>query len=304
MNQAQHRLGPRITEGVVGGYFSYTALVALAVPLDRGVFILSVCTSVVAVAVAVGMSRSRIGAVSGHLRNGLAVGAVLVAYRQIGWFAQPIDDHSLEREWLQWDHLILVDWGFAALIESSGPWLPGFLEFLYLFTYAIGPAGLLLLYLWGIEDRSDRFLAPFVASAVLAYALYPYFPSEPPRTVFPGDLVGPYDTVFRRVNLWILAGGGIHTSVFPSGHVSSAFGAAFGLLWAAPDRRAWGFVAIGIATAIAIATVYGRYHYAVDAAAGLGVSAIASLACVAVFHHRRSSRAVRDPAGATTSREK
>lgn len=303
MDQTTHGLGPRITEWVVGGYFSYTALLALAVPLEWGKLILAVCTSVVAVTVAVGMSRSRIGTVSGHLRNGLAIGAVLVAYRQIGWFAQPIDDHSLERDWLQWDHLILVDWGFAALIESGGPWLPGFLEFLYLFTYAIGPAGLVLLYLWEMEDRSDRFLAPFVASAVLAYALYPYFPSEPPRTVFPEDLVGPYDTVFRRVNLWILAGGGIHTSVFPSGHVSSSFGAAFGLLWAAPERRAWGFTAIGVATAIAIATVYGRYHYAVDAAAGLGTSAIASLACVAAFHHLGSSGQVRDRAGATTSRD-
>ena len=220
------------------------------------------------------------------MRNLLPLGGVLVAYTQMGWFAQPTTNFALEEAWVRWDRLILDDWGVSEAIEVLGPVVPGTLEFLYLLTYAVAPIGLLLLYSKGLLGRADRFLAIYVASAVLAYALYPFFPSEPPRTVFPGDLSGPYETMFKQFNWWLLGGAGIHTSVFPSGHVSSAFGVGFGLLLAAPERKLWGGAMTALAAGIAVATVYCRYHYAVDAVAGLATSAAASLACVVAFRCR------------------
>ena len=104
--------------------------------------------------------------------------------------------------------------------------------------------------------------------------------------MFPGELFPSYDTLFRRLNWWILGGAGIHTSVFPSGHVSSAFGCAFGLLLALPERRVFGVTMTVVACGIAVATVYGRYHYAVDALAGLAVSAAVAAACVVIFNRR------------------
>ncbi len=278
---------PRVTEWILAGYFSYTGVLALFLPLPNPVRWLSVCTSIGALAVLYGFRRRPSRRLFRVLRDVLPLGGVLLAYRQIGWFAQPHADFHLEEAWVRWDRLILTDWGVFDAIESLGPVVPGLLEFLYLLTYAVGPIGLLILFLRGVAERADEFLAFFVASAVAAYALYPYFPSEPPRTVFPGELFGTYDTVFRRFNWWILGGAGIHTSVFPSGHVSAAFGVGFGLLFAMPERRSWGFAMTVVAAGIAVATVYGRYHYAVDAVAGVATSMIASLACACAFRLRR-----------------
>ena len=93
--------------------------------------------------------------------------------------------------------------------------------------------------------------------------------------MFPGEDAPAINTVFRRFNWWLLGGGGIHTSVFPSGHVSHAFAGAFGMLQVLPQRGWVGRALVGLAISIALATVYGRYHYAVDAVAGLGVALVA-----------------------------
>jgi len=68
---------------------------------------------------------------------------------------------------------------------------------------------------------------------------------------------------------------GIHTSCFPSGHVAAAFSAAFGMRQALPERPWVSRVLLTMALLIALATVYGRYHYGADAAAGFAVAVFA-----------------------------
>jgi membrane-associated phospholipid phosphatase len=112
----------------------------------------------------------------------------------------------------------------------------------------------------------------YLAGTLGAYALFPYFPSEPPRTVFATVDLPHIITVVRRFNLWILGGYSIHSSVFPSAHVSSAFSAAWALLVTVPQRKWIGGLMAFYAVSVAVATIYGRYHYAADAVAGLAVS--------------------------------
>lgn len=281
---------PRLTEWILCGYFAYTLALALLMELESGVRIQAACASLLALAVLHYLGRFPVRYVPTPLRNLLPIAGVLLAYKQMGWFARPQESRALEESWVRWDRMLLADWGVGGAIESLGPIVPGCLELLYLLTYVVGPAGLLMLIACRHLDRADRYLAFFVASAVAAYALYPYFPSEPPRTVFPGEMFGPYDTVFRKLNWWILGRGGIHTSVFPSGHVSSACGVGFGLLFALPERKIFGIAMTGLAIGIAVATVYGRYHYAVDALAGLLTSGVASLACAYAFRRRDAMR--------------
>ncbi len=96
------------------------------------------------------------------------------------------------------------------------------------------------------------------------------------RTFFAGSDLPSVMTPLRRFNLWIVNGYGIHSSVFPSAHVSSAFSAAWALLLYLPERKIFGWRMLIYAASVAVATVYGRYHYAVDAVAGLGVSVLAA----------------------------
>ena len=134
--------------------------------------------------------------------------------------------------------------------------------------YALPPCGLAILYLNGRRDAAGQFVTVVLLSVLLCYAQFPFWPSEPPRVVFAGLDLPSYNTMFRRFNLWILGNYGIHTSVFPSAHVAGALSTAFGLRLAMPERKRVSRLFFVMAALIAIATVYGRYHYLADATCG------------------------------------
>ena len=81
-------------------------------------------------------------------------------------------------------------------------------------------------------------------------------------------------TPLRQLNLWLLGDYGIHSSVFPSAHVSSAFSAAWAFFAFLPERKRIGWGMLIYAVSVAVATIYGRYHYAADVAAGIAISLI------------------------------
>ena len=227
------------------------------------------------------------------LRDWLPLGLILLAYREMGWFALPHQLSLLESQWVRWDRLVL-NRGGRALVESLGPVLPSILEIAYALVYALPPCGLAILYLNGRRDAAGQFVTVVLLSVLLCYAQFPFWPSEPPRVVFAGWDLPSYSTIFRRFNLWVLGSYGIHTGVFPSAHVAGALSTAFGLRLAMPERKRLFRLFFGIAALIAIATVYGRYHYLADATFG---AVIASIVPVLAMLSRREHFLLR--AGAT-----
>jgi membrane-associated phospholipid phosphatase len=210
------------------------------------------------------------------MRDWLPLGMILVAYREMGWFAVPHKGALLESRWVVWDRLVL-DHGARAAIESLGRLIPSILEIAYALVYALPPLALGILYLSGRMEKAGQFLTVVLFSVLLCYAQFPFWPSEPPRVVFAGLDLPSYVTVFRRFNLWMLGNYGIHTSVFPSAHVAGALSAAFGLRLAMPEGK-WAYRSLFvIAVLIAIATVYGRYHYLADAICGALLACIVNL---------------------------
>jgi membrane-associated phospholipid phosphatase len=173
--------------------------------------------------------------------------------------------------------LLLDGWGLRGIIESGGVLIPAYLEVCYLLVYAVGPVTIVIVYALYKRELVDRVLVVYLAGTLTAYALFPYFPSAPPRTVFPTADLPAVITPFREFNIWLLGGYGIHSSVFPSAHVSSAFAAAWALLVFLRERKWLGWIMLGYAVSVTIATVYGRYHYAVDALAGFALSVVAGL---------------------------
>ena len=215
---------------------------------------------------------------------------ILAAYREMDWFTPAHRDYRLEKIWIAWDHRLLEGWHLRAAIERTGAWLPFLLEASYTSLYVITPLSLLLLYRYGQRAAVDRFWMAVLSGTLLAYALFPFFPSAPPRVVFPGADSPSILTAPRRLNLWLTGNFGIHSSVFPSAHVSAALACAWALLCVLPARRgiAWSVAALGLA--IAVAAVYGRYHYAADVAAGALISLIAFPAAL-----RRSDKSYSAP---------
>ena len=94
-----------------------------------------------------------------------------------------------------------------------------------------------------------------------------------PSHVPAADAVGrTLPTPFRRANVRLLAAFGNGWNTLPSGHAAGAAAVAV-LVWRSGSPLAPIFVLLAVA--IAIGTVVGRYHYAVDSVSGvlLGVAA-------------------------------
>ncbi len=284
----------RGSEWVVAAFFVYAGIASAVLPVAPQVRNLVIGLNL-AVLAAIGLlirfdRPQRIAL--GVARDWLPLGLTLLAYREMGWFALPHQNHALESSWVAWDRLVLRGGGKAA-IEAFGAALPSLLEIAYTCVYVLGPFALATLYLYRRRARAERFLFVFVVGVLLCYAQFPFWPSEPPRVVFAGQDAPSFDTIFRRFNWWMLGNCGIHTSVFPSAHVGGAFSAAFGMWRALPEHKWVARFLLAMATLIAIATVYGRYHYLADALAGLAMAALAMALAAALERTLRWLRAAR-----------
>ena len=266
----------RWPERVILGFLIYAAALALVLPVApsvRNLMVLLNLAVVLTYGLLLHFDSSRRMLVTGVIRDWLPLGLLLIAYREMGWLALPHHGHAMEAHWVIWDRLALRG-GARAAIEAFGPVLPSALEIAYALVYTLAPFCVAVLYLYGRRNRVDTFLFIFALGVLLCYAQFPFWPSEPPRVVFFGQDFPAYDTIFRRFNLWMLGNYGIHTSVFPSAHVAGAFSAAFGMQQALPEHKWVSRFLYMMALLIAAATVYGRYHYLADAAAGFLVAVI------------------------------
>jgi len=267
----------RRSEWVILGFLVYAVVLGALLPVApsvRSLVTLLNFTILAAYSVLIVFDRSKPAGAFSVARDLVSLALIVLAYREMGWFARPHLDHNLEASWVEWDRLVLRG-GARAVIESLGPVIPSILEISYALVYALAPFAIAMLYVCKRRENVDQFLFIFAVGVLLCYGQFPFWPSEPPRVVFSGKDLPTYVTVFRRFNLWMLGNYGIHTSVFPSAHVAGAFAAAFGAWRTLPERRWVGRFLLVMASLIAVATVYGRYHYLSDAAAGLLVALIA-----------------------------
>lgn len=278
----------RPSEWVLAGFFCYLAVLRTAFPFP---LIVALLVALLILVLAYGETRVNRD-VFGVARDWIPLGLTLLAYREMDWFTPLVKDHHLEFRWIEWDRSILYGGGLQRAIESLGALLPAYFELCYLLVYAVGPFAVAVVYFERRRELANRVLFLYLLGTLLAYALFPYFPSDPPRTLFGNTDLPNVITVFRSFNLWIVGGYGIHSSVFPSAHVSSAFSAAWAFFLFLPDKKRFGWGMLIYAVSVAIATVYGRYHYAVDAVAGLAVSLVAAATTLLVLRPLR----VRGPA--------
>jgi membrane-associated phospholipid phosphatase len=267
----------RRSEWVILGFLVYAIVLATLLPVAPSVRHLVILLNGAILAgytLLIVLDRTKPARVFSAVRDAVSLALIVLAYREMGWFAQPHLAHTLEASWVTWDRVVLRG-GARAVIESIGPVIPSILEIAYALVYALAPFAVAMLYVYHRREMVDQFLFIFAATVLFCYAQFPFWPSEPPRVVFLGEDLPSYETVFRRFNLWMLGNYGIHTSVFPSAHVAGAFAAAFGAMRALPERRWVSRLLLVIASLIAIATVYGRYHYLADSMAGLLIALVA-----------------------------
>ena len=111
----------RSREHVLIAFFCYTIILAFLLPVSGEVTAVTVWMNILVVA---GLSLPafadsfRRRAFLGMVRDWYPVPLALLAYRQMGWFAQPHTGAELEESWVVWDKLLLNELGLRAVIES------------------------------------------------------------------------------------------------------------------------------------------------------------------------------------------
>lgn len=224
------------------------------------------------------------------LRHGFAIFIALpLAYKESGSFGTQLMP-LLENRLITWDRVLFgVNWltrrppgdgALATLLE--GAYLSNYLLLLLTFILALA------LPLWRYRAQARRHLdaagagaaaaldlraicGSLVLALLLCYAVFPLFPAITPRLYFPNlHRVGP--NPLQGLNWELLSRFSIPYGIFPSGHVAGA--TAVGSLLAAKKWRGWAAFFLLAALLIAVATVYGDYHFVCDAAAGFGAGAL------------------------------
>ncbi|MCI0329488.1 MAG: phosphatase PAP2 family protein [candidate division Zixibacteria bacterium] len=188
--------------------------------------------------------------------------------------------HLIHPEWKNgWliaaDFKLLGGHPTVVLEKITNPYVTEFFEFIY-FTYYFIPLFGLWIYLKQSERNFQTFAAHYLLALYLGYLIFPLVPAEGPWKTLAGHqtmlIEGKW--IFRQLNDYLHHKGAITGGCFPSTHLSAA--TALLLSAARTDKKIfWGSV-IWFAL-LFFSTVYGRYHYFVDGAAGLAIGAAAFL---------------------------
>jgi membrane-associated phospholipid phosphatase len=141
-----------------------------------------------------------------------------------------------------------------------------FLEFAYSGVYPLIPIALYLALREGVS--ADRFWTTILLTDYVCFGMLPWFQTRPPRSL---GFEARWRSRWREVNLRMLDAGSVQVNTFPSGHAAEAMAAALLVSGSHPLVAGWMFFN---AAAISAGTVFGRYHYAVDAVAGWAVALV------------------------------
>jgi membrane-associated phospholipid phosphatase len=153
------------------------------------------------------------------------------------------------------------DWIRAA----PWPWLSWLLHAGYLSYYFILAGAPLALWLSGRRDGARRVALAIMIAFYACYAAFQLFPVAGPRYAFPLAENAATATAIARFTQRLLDGGAAWGTAFPSSHVAVSLAAAGATV---QEWRGPGIVLLCAALLLTVGTVYGQFHYALDAIAG------------------------------------
>ena len=156
------------------------------------------------------------------------------------------------------------------------PWLADFLALVYASYYFIPVVLIVILYVWGKEEEFSVTICTLLLGYYLSFVGYITMPT-----------IGPRFTLASLQHIPLpLQGGGIAGSIihilnaiegtkmdcFPSGHTQMTL---ISLWFAFAYRRPLFWIYLPLGIALIFSTVYLRYHYVIDVAAGFAFAGIA-----------------------------
>jgi membrane-associated phospholipid phosphatase len=287
----------RVAEKTILAFFAALLIASLTLPLPGATLGVLAVLNVMVGGLIVVLSKDHLverSRVAPPTRDWLPALLMLLAYRESGLFIKPDPAHRLDHLFVSWDQAMLRSRCVEGLLNSCAPWLQHYLEICYLLCYPLVPLGFAALYLTGAAAAApyqtgglegelhpepphrvamfDRFWTAVLLATLFCYAVYPVFPITPPRVLF-NDVPGPpVPPLLRHMNLWVLNRLSVQACLFPSAHAAAVTATALAVR---AYRPRLGILFCIAALSVAVATVYGRYHYAADAVAGVLVGVVA-----------------------------
>lgn len=150
-------------------------------------------------------------------------------------------------------------------------WLSEFLHLGYFTYYLLVPTAAVGVFLTRGAPAAHRLAFATACAFFASYLVFVAFPVAGPRYLFPGvGGAGAEGSLHGLVHA-VLERGSSKGTAFPSSHVAAAAAAVFAC-WR-EDRRWFWFLLLPVA-ALTAGTVYGGFHYAVDAVAGLALAGL------------------------------
>jgi len=252
----------RVSEAIAVAYFTYLAIVAVVVPLPtltrrRRLQVWLSAGLVVGVEIAVAAVPPAFGIDT--IRDWLPALVILFAYFVTGLFF--VAPSPRAEAWLRrWDDRLIG----ARRFESVPRMARVYLDAVYDACFLIIPAGFAVLVWAGLSAHADRYWTLVSAAEFLPFATLPWFQARPPWAIEARRAID--RAAFRRFSLSWVNHTTIHATTFPSAHASASLAVALAVWPAVP----WAGVLLGVlAVSIAVASVVGRFHYAIDAVTGL-----------------------------------
>jgi membrane-associated phospholipid phosphatase len=139
----------------------------------------------------------------------------------------------------------------------------------YLSYYAIVAAAPLGMWWSGRFRAARETLLLIMVTFYACYTIFLIFPVAGPRYMFPPPLNAATEVPLAVLTHRVLEGGSAWGTAFPSSHVAAGLVAAFAAI---RHLRPLAWVLLPLAVLLSLGTVYGQFHYAVDALAGAGVA--------------------------------
>ena len=142
----------------------------------------------------------------------------------MGWLAPARHTFALEQTWVVWDKFFLNDLGVKGLIESLGPVFPALLEISYTLVYSMPYFWLGVLYAYRPPGARGPLAVPVRPGGAVCLRAVPLLPFRAASHGLPGPGFPDLTSRLPAASTGRCSGAyGIHTSVFPSAHVSGAF---------------------------------------------------------------------------------
>jgi membrane-associated phospholipid phosphatase len=249
----------RVSEAIAVAYFAYLAVTALIVPLPmrRRLRVWMAAGLVVGIEFVL----ARIAPTPGleALRDWLPALVILFAYYVTGIFF--VAPSARAEAWLQrWDDRIIG----ARRFEGVPRPVRVYLDAVYDACFLVVPGGFAVLVWAGRSALADPYWTLVSAAEFLAFGTLPWFQARPPWALEGRRAID--RAAFRRFSLSWVHHTTIHANTFPSAHASASLAVALAVWPTAP----WaGALLAVLAVSIAVASVVGRFHYAIDAVTGL-----------------------------------